>query len=210
MVREVEESGETSVRSGWNMGWSRLLSLLGIDLAIGIPAALVAMLLLGIGLSPLILLLLKKQALNIVAGIATAFLMLVVIAVLIVFGTVVSLLGELAHRQAVLEGKGVVDSIRDAYRFGMENARHVIVVWLILLVLGFVLAAVMAPFGIFGFGIGAGFVASILHATDSGLLALLAAAFFGIPALLVISFLGGLYEAFRSAVWTLAYRDLQG
>jgi hypothetical protein len=208
MVREAEETDWTSVRSGWRIGWSRFLPLLGIDLVIGVPAVMATLLLVGVGLAPLVLLVADESALTIVAIVATVLLMLVVIGLLFFGGLILSVLGELAHRQCVLEGKGVFDSLRDGYQLGRENLSQVGLVWVLLVGTGLAFGAITVPVAAVAFGV-AGAPAAAYYAATGGVVGSVLLGFlFALPGMLLFSLLGGVYEVFRSAVWTLTYLEL--
>jgi len=208
MVREVEETGQTSVASGWRMGRPYILRLFGIDLVLGIPAAIVAIVLVAIGLAPLLLLLARNEGATVLAIVLTVGLMLGVIALLIVMSLVLSLLRELAFRQGVLGGKGVVNSIRDGYRLARTNLKHVGVMWLLLAIIGLVWGAILIPLGLGVFAVSAAPAFATYTASQSQLAGILVGLLFAIPGMLVLSLLGGVYQAFQSAVWTLTYREL--
>ena len=209
MVREADQTGQTSASSGWRIGWSRFLPLFGIEWAIAIPAVVVMLLLLAIGLSPLVLLAAENRALTIVAIAATVLMMLLVIGLLTAMGLVLSIVGELAHRQCVLENKGVLESIRDGYRTGRQNLQHVGLIWVLLLVLSLAFGAVMVPIAAVVFGLAAAPAAAIYGATESIWSSLLLGVLLAIPGMLAFAFLNGIFEAFKSAVWTLAYEEMQ-
>ncbi len=209
MVREAEQTGETSVGSGWRMAWSRFLPLFGIDLVMGIPAAIVALVLIGIGLSPLLLLLAEQEAMTILAILLTVLLMLLVVGFLIVMGLVLSVLGELARRQCVLQRTGVFDSIRAGYRIGRANLRHVALIWVMLLGIGLVYGILTAALAFVGFGVAAVPAATVYAVTETVGASLLVGLLFAIPGIVAMSLLGGVYETFRSAVWTLFYSELE-
>jgi hypothetical protein len=208
MVREAEETGQTGVASGWRIGWSRLLALLGIDLVIGIPAVIATLILLGIGLSPLVLLAAQEDALTVLAIILTIVLTLLVIGFLVAMGLVLSVVGEVAHRRCVLEGKGVLDSIRDGYRLGRQNLRQVGLTWVLLFGVSLVFGAVMIPLSAVVLGIAAAPAAAFYAASESILGSVLLGMLFAAPGVLFLAFLGGVYETFCSAVWTLTYLEL--
>jgi hypothetical protein len=208
MVHEAHDKDSTSARSGWRIGRGRFLPLLGIDLVIGIPAVIATLLLVGAGLAPLVLLVADKVPLTILAIVTTVFLMLLVVGLLLVGGLVLSVLGEMAHRQCVLEGKGVFDSLRDGYQLGRENLRHVALVWLLLMGTGLVYGAITIPLAAAAFGVAAAPAAAFYAATQHVLGSLLLGFVSAIPGILVLSLLGGVYEVFRSAAWTLTYLEL--
>ncbi len=209
MVREAEQTGETSVGSGWRMGWSRFLPLFGIDLVMGIPAAIVALVLIGIGLSPLLLLLAEQDAMTIAAILLTALLMLLVVGFLIVMGLVLSVVGELARRQCVLQKMGVLDSIRAGYQIGRANLRHVALIWVMLFGISLAYGIAMAALAFVGFGVAAVPAAAVYAVTETVGASLLIGFLFAIPGIVALSVLGGVYESFRSAVWTLFYSELE-
>jgi len=168
----------------------------------------VAIIAIGLGLSPLLLLFAESDALTILAVALTVALMLGVIGLLIVLGIVISIVGTMAHRQSVLEGKGAMDSIRGGYALIRHNLRHVGVVWLMTLVIGLVCAAVVFPLGAVFYGLAAAPAAALYAATQSMAVSLVIGFLLAIPGVLLLSFLWGVYEAFQSAVWTITYREL--
>ncbi len=208
MVREAEQTGQTAIRSGWRIGWSRFLSLLGIDVVIGIPAVIATMILVGIGLSPLLLLGAQEDALTIVAIALTVLMMLLVAGFLVAVGLVLNVLGEVAHRQCMLEGKGVLDSIRDGFRLGRQNLRQVGFTWLLLFGISLVFGAVMIPLSAVVLGIAAAPAAAFYAASESVGGSVLLGLLFAAPGVVFLAFLGGVYETFQSAVWTLTYLEL--
>ncbi|MGB9879279.1 MAG: DUF7544 domain-containing protein, partial [Anaerolineae bacterium] len=130
MVREVEETEHTTIHSGWHIGWSRFLPLIGIDLVTGIPMLIVVITSVALGLSPLVLLFFEKHVLTILGILLTVLFMLLVIGLLIIAGAVLGLWRDFAYRQCVLERKGILDSLREGYRIARQNLRHVGLMWL--------------------------------------------------------------------------------
>jgi hypothetical protein len=208
MVREVEETSETSVRSGWRIGWSRFLRLFAIDLVIGIPAAIAAIVLILLGLSPLLLLIAEQRTLTFLAIALTGVLMLLVIGLLIIAGVVLSVLGQLAQRQCVLEGKGVWDSIRDGYHMGRQNLKDIGVIWLLLLAVDIGVGIVLGPIAVVLFGAAAVPGIFTYFATEAPAPTLVVTVPAILLAILIMTALAAIYQVFRSTVWTLAYREL--
>jgi len=208
MVHEIEETGNTNVRSGWRIGWSRFLLLFVIDLVIGIPAAIVAFILIALGLSPLLLLFAQRSVLTVLAIALTVLFMLLVIGLLIIMGVVLSLLRKLAYRQCVLERKGVLDSIRDGYLMGRQNLRHVGVVWLLLFGIDLLIGIVAVPlfFTVFAAAATPGILTYLV--SEAWAPTLLVSAPLIVLAILLMTLLAGVYQVFRSAVWTLTYLQL--
>jgi len=209
MVHEIEETGTTSVPSGWRIGWSRFLLLLAIDLITGIPLVMVAMALIAMGLSPLWLLLAQNRALTILAILLAVLFMLLVVGLLIVAGVALSLIRDLAYRQCVVEKKGIVDSIRDGYRMAQQNLRHIGMIWLLLFGIDLAVGIVAAPLFLAIMGVAAVPAAAIFAATESLVSAVLVGILIGIPGFLFLTLLEGVYQAFRSTAWTLTYLELR-
>jgi len=168
----------------------------------------VAVIAIALGLSPLALLFADRDWLTILGVALTVGLMLGVIGLLMVLGIVITMVSTMAYRQGVLEGKGVMDSIRGGYALVRHNLRHVGVVWLMMLVLGLVCAAVVVPLSVVFFDLAAAPAAALYAATESMAASLVIGFLLAIPGVLLLSFLGGVYEAFQSAVWTITYREL--
>jgi hypothetical protein len=145
MVLGAGETDRTCFGSGCRIGQSRCLSLLGIDLALGIPAVVVSVLLVAIGRTPLVLLATHKHMLTILVGVLTAPFMPVMTSGLIPVETALSVLGEMADRQPVPQGKGWFDSIQDGYQLPRENLRHAGLVWPFLSILSLVFRAAESP-----------------------------------------------------------------
>jgi hypothetical protein len=208
MVREVEETGNTSVRSGWRSGRSRLWSLIGIDLVTAIPAFITAMALIALAMAPLLLLLAQRDALTALGILLTVVLSLAVILVVIVGGTALGIVREFAYRQCVLEGKGVWRSIREGSRLVRANLRHAGLMWLVLFGVDLAVRVIAFPLILVGFGLAGGAGAAVYTATQSIVNAIVVGLVLALPTLLVMAAIGGVYLVFRSAAWTLAYREL--
>jgi len=215
MVRETEETDNTSVRSGWRIGSSRMWSLIGIDLMTVIPAVIAAMALMALALSPLLLLavrqgdLAQQETLTVLGILLTVLLGLGVVAVLVVAGTVLGIVREFACRQCVLEDKGAWQSIRDGYRVIRYHLRHVGVMWLLLFGIDLAATAVALPLVLVGFGLIAAAGAAVYAATESAASAIAVGLSLGLPAALLMALVGGVYLVFQSTAWTLAYREVQ-
>jgi hypothetical protein len=209
MVREVEETGDTSVRSGWRSGSSRLWPLISIDLVTIIPAVIASMALMALALAPLLLVLARRSALTALGILLTVVLGLAVVLVLIVAGTALGIVREFAYRQCVLEGKGVWRSVREGYRMVRANLRHAGLMWLVLFGIDLAANVIAFPLALVGFGLAAGAGAAVYAATQSIANAIVVGLMLAVPVLLVMAVVGGVYLAFRSAAWTLTYRELQ-
>jgi hypothetical protein len=204
------------MKDGWRWGWSAgAWRVFLVSLLINLPVTVVSVVLLLLAFSPLLLLLAQSTPLTVTAIILTVLAVLFVILLLIVVGAIITPLQELTWRQAVLAKRGVVDSVRSAYLLIRLRLKDVAVVWLLLFGLGlgwvFVALLVVLPVSLLA--------ALVLGGIPGGLVYLLSGSWIGaavaggLPALLAIilitSFAGGLFITYQSAVWTLAYLELQ-
>jgi hypothetical protein len=216
MVDTIEETGECpSWRQGFRLGWSnRALRLLGIDLAIGVPFAVAAILVLALAASPLFLLMLEGEAMTILAIVLTVGLGLLAILAIIVGGVIVNLLMEFMHRQAVLEGQTVGRSIVLGYHMVRASFKDAVVMWLLMFGVGLAWAIVMIPVSLFvlilAAAVGALPAWLIWRSTELVWPALL----WGIPVFFLIGvpplvFLSGLYAVYQSSLWTLTFREFR-
>lgn len=222
MVNEIEETGDTSIRSGFRHGWSRSAwRLFLMDLVIGIPVVIAALVLMAFAASPLMLLFIDNTVARVIGIVGAVGLFLIWILLMIVVAAAVSLLKEIARRQCVLGDKGVLDSIGDGYWMIRRNLDDVGVMWLITIGVGIAWGIVMIPvvlilLALF-LAIGAvlaGGPALLLYAiTQAEALAVVTAVAIAIPVFLLVFvapliFLQGLYLTFRSSTWTLTYREV--
>ncbi|MGQ9493506.1 MAG: DUF7544 domain-containing protein [Anaerolineae bacterium] len=209
MVREIEDTEHTSISNGWRIGWMRLLPLIGLDLAIGIPLLFIAIVLIIMGLSPLALLFAQRRVLTILGILLTVLFMLMVIGLLIVAGALVGLWRDFAYRQCVLEGKGILDSLCSAYHIVRKNLQQVGLLWLLLFGIDLLVGFITVPLSLIIMGMAVAPVGLLYVTTESLAMAILTGILLVTPAVLLLSFLGGIYQVFRSTTWTLAYLQLQ-
>jgi len=215
MVNQHEEIGNTgTVGEGFRKGWSRpALHMFVIDLVIGIPTVIAAILLILFGLSPLLLLMIDVTGVQVLAVVLTIGLMLLVIGVLILAGIALSLLTKLAYREAALGNKRIFEAIGDAYRLIRRNLSDVGMVWLLMLAVGIGWGLVMIPVFIIVLvlaGVVGGIPAAVVYAiTESIGLTIAVGGPLGLLTMIApLLFLGGLYTTFVSSVWTITYREL--
>jgi hypothetical protein len=224
LVNDYEAVGERrSVGQGFRLGWSRSsFRLFLIDLLIGIPAAIVFLLLLAIAAAPLLLWVTDSEAAGIVGTLAAIGLFIVILLLIIVASAVLVLLRHFFQRACVLEERGVIDSIREGYGLIRRRLKDVLIMWLIMIGVGLGLGIVTFIVTLLLLALGAvfggvpGVLAGLLASTVSeGALPWLIGAVVGLPIFLLVVavpslFLGGLIEVFKSSVWTLAYRAVRG
>jgi hypothetical protein len=222
MVQEIEETGEADVRRGFRLGWSRrTFHLFLIYLMVGLAMALVSLVLILFGFSPLLLLLVDNIIVRIFSVASTCGLCIPVVLFLIVLGVFVGVLLEIISRQCLLEGSGVLGSIRQGYALARRQLSHLAVIWLIMLGIGigwFIVSfavglGIMILLGLPALALVLGLGFGIYAITQSTGLSVAVAAMVGLIALLIISipilFIAGLYLTFHSSVWTLTFREIK-
>jgi hypothetical protein len=184
-----------------------------IDLVIGVPLFIVALIAILTGLSPLLLVTAQPAGLKALGMGLTIGLMLLVIGFLIVVGIVVGVLGHMAHREVALSGRRTIEAIGEGFGLIKRHFSDIALIWLLMLAAGIGWGVLMIPVFLLvllvAVGVG-GVPAALLYlATRSGP----AAAIVGVPVGLLtllapLVFLGGLYAVFASSVWTLTYREV--
>jgi hypothetical protein len=224
MVDDHEATGEKrSIRQGFRWGWSRTsLRLFAIDLLVFVPLVVAFILLLLLALAPLLLWTTHSQAAGIVGTVTTIGLVILFILVFIVVIAAASLLVHFFRRVCALEEVGVVESIRRGYALVRRHLKDVVIMWLIMVGLTLGWAILMIPVLLLLLLVGAvlaggpallvGGLAGM--ASRGGPLPWLLGGAVGLPIFFLVLavpmlFLGGLWQIYRSGVWTLTYRELR-
>ena len=210
MAREVDETEHTSFGTGWNAGLRRMLPVFLIRFLLGLPPAIILL----AGLVPFFLAFIplitqpgsrdveRLFAGGMLASVLGCFLPACCIGVLLTIP--LGVLESLSIRALVLEDRGVLGGIRRGWAILTRNLGEVVVVWLIFLLVGIGVAIVI--------GLPLAFVALAIF-VPMGIAAVMS------PIMIVPLCLGGLalwvlgavlqsvVEAFKSTMWTLAYRQ---
>jgi hypothetical protein len=209
-VQQVEDEGSTGFRQAWRVGVKRFWTLFGISILTAIPifilvvagiAALVAVFV-GSGFA----IDARNNAIG-GLGIATGILCGGLFCCgMIVVGIVLSQIQIYADRAAVLEGLGWIDAFKRGWQVIRENLGPTIIFWLIFLVIGLIIAAV-----IFG-GVLVVTVPFIGVATNiqPDWWLTVPICFGGLLALIVGGLISAIVQTFTSSTWTLVYRELTG
>ena len=222
MVDGYETSGEKMTwTQGWRAGWSKAAwRLFLIDLLVYLPVVAVFIVLFGCAALPLILNSVGGQEPGIAAIVATVGLIFLAIFLLVVIIVALSLVMEIIYRVCVVQGAGVLESIRLGWQMVRRNLKDVFLMWLILIgvhiAYSFIALIALVVFGgaglLAGGGVGLGlfFGVQALANMPAGIVAavvlggLLFLLILGLPLL----FLGGLRETYFSTTWTLAFREI--
>lgn len=217
LVQELEASEKIpTVGRGFSIGADRFWSLLGIALAINIPLMVISF-----GLILLVALPLIVSLMPLIAAGYTAPSELVAVAVMGSVGSlvliccaviVIALIGLIIHpfyqfivRTCVIKRSGVMDSIREGYRIVRANLGNVVVLYVLAIGIGIGFGLLMIPITLLliAIPVAAGVLVYWLANSMTG--AIIAGVVLGIPMLLLLLFISGLYCTFESAYWTEGY-----
>lgn len=223
MVDHYEVTGEkVKVGQGFRWGWSRSAwRLFLIDLLIFVPVTLVVLVLFGCAALPVMLGVLAQDQPTAVGIVATIGMVFLVIFLAVIIYSLLGLALEPIRRVCVIEGKGVIDSIRSGWQLVRRNFWNIVLMWLILAGIQIALSLVLIPVvlvlllagGAAGGGLGAGLF-FLVRALGSETAAWISAISLGLVLLITVVslpmlFVEGLKASYVSSVWTLAYRQIR-
>ncbi len=204
---QVETSGETTGRSAWNVGWQYALRLFLISFLLDLTIALPALIGAAIAVVPLFGALNSGDRNGPGALIGLLFVCLCpLVCVLVVVGIVLHYVAVLAHRGAMLEGLGVMDSIRRGWTVLRAHVAQAIILAVLLFVIDLVSSLVLAiPILIIAAPIALTQGPELLRGNvNVGALAIAGCLLFIVG--IIVNFLHGIVNTFTSSAWTLAYR----
>ena len=123
-VDQIEADGAAPKwRVAFRLGWSsRSFRLWLLDLIVGIPFAVVALLLLALGASPL-LLLLGNEGLQVLGIVVTIGFELLIVLVLVVAGVIISVLGQFWSREIAIADRGIGQALASGYHLVRAQLR---------------------------------------------------------------------------------------
>jgi hypothetical protein len=216
-VDQIEATGAAPTwREGFRLGWSnRAFRLWLLDLVVWIPFAIVALVLLALGATPLLLLIIDNPIARGIGIAGTVGLELLIIGLLIIAGIVLSALGQFWSREIAIADRSLGEALVTGYRLVRARLKDVSVMWLLMAAIGLGFWLVMLPifFGVvmLALAVGGGLGFALYRLTDSALWALA----FGLPPFLLIAvvplvLITGIYLVFESSTWTLTYREVAG
>ncbi len=215
LVQELEANQTVpTVGRGFSIGASHFWSLLGIALLINIPLAIFSIALTLLAALPFLVSLLGVLsrggsedfgALLLAGGLGSIVLFCCVILFLILLGLTVQLFYEFIVRTSVIKNRGVLDSIREGYRLVRTNLGSAIVLYILVIAIGIGYGIGMAIVALILLGIPIGLGILIYSIANSAGLAVLVGFIVGIPMLIILIFLSGLYRTFESTLWTQGY-----
>ena len=230
MVNEAEETGRhLGILEGLRRGWSlRAVRLFLIDLIVGILAALVFIVVLGLAAAPVLLAIGSHEAFVITAGVVTVGLLVLAGYLWLAASAVLSLVMQTVRRACVLEDQSLLASIHQGVAMTKHHLKEAGLVWLIWMgirllwaPIGLLIVILLAPIllltilaGVALGGLPAALVAAITGLFMDGATPWIMGALAGLPIFIVVTispilFVSGLVEIYKSCIWTLAYRDLR-
>jgi hypothetical protein len=222
-VDQIERDGSTTFGQAWAMGARKFWPLLGLNILLALPIIIlliVGFVLVGGSLFAIVGAAMAQDSSDAAAATAATagFGALCIGGVLACVGFIYSLLASalqtFGERAIVLDGTGVMDSLRKGWEVFRSNLGNIILLALVMLVIsivvgfvvGLVSAALLLPVLFTGF-IGA---ANNPDTFSIGAGTIILAAFAFIAVAIIAAIIGALFKAFNSAAWTLAYRQFTG
>ncbi|MHB1343388.1 MAG: DUF7544 domain-containing protein [Thermoleophilia bacterium] len=190
----------------WRAGVHSFWRLLGMWLLVGLAVFLVILLLLLIIALPIGLSL--SRGADFGAGTIVLIVLFVILLVVIAIpvGVIMQIALTWASRSLVLEGTGVIDSLRSGWRLFRSNVGTSLLVWLIGVGVSIGMGvALLVPLAIVGIPIG---LVGYRLLTDGGGAMWGVLGILGVIALVAFGFYKAVSTTYLGAYWTVAYRNL--
>ncbi len=216
LVQELEASGTTpTVRRGFSIGGNRFWQLLGIALTINIPLFIISLAIILVAVLPLLAAILPLISAGrsaeqiggaLVGGIFGSVLLICCAALFLwALALVIRPFYEFFMRECVINKRGVFDSIREGYRAVRANLGNVAILYILIIGVGLGYGLVMIIVSLILIGIPVAVAVAVGIVANSATPAIIIGLVIGIPMLLVILFISGLYQTFESTLWTEGY-----
>lgn len=210
-VQQVEEEGSTRFWQAWRAGVGRFWTLFGLSILTALPIFILVMI--GIGVMLLIIIgtfgvFNTSEALGVAGIMASTLCCGAICCGAIVLGIVLNQIRVYGERAAVLEGLGWIEAFARGWQVLKENLVPTLIFWVIFLMLGFALAALIFA-AILAFGVPFGLFAAVGGPKLGGWM-VAPVCCGGLVAMIVLGLVASIVETFTSATWTLAYRELTG
>ena len=216
LVQEFEANATTpTMGRGFSIGGSRFWQMLGIALTINIPLFIVSLALILLAALPALAAIIPMLGAGRSAGEIGGMLVGAILGSILLFccvgiflwvvGLVIRPFYEFFLRECVIQKRGVFDSIREGYRTVRANVGNVAILYILIIGSGIGYGLVMFVVSLILIGIPVAIAIAIGVAAHSAIPAILVGVIIGIPMLLVILFISGLYQTFESTLWTEGY-----
>lgn len=212
---QLDSGQPATFKSALTTGWHKLGSLVGLNILMFLPLAILIGLLIAMGVVSLVgavggAAYAGEDALGAMAGAGVGLIALFccLLCGVILLAFVVGLIYTFAQRALVLEDLGVIDSIRRGWQVLRENLAEVIILLILFFVIsiavGIAVAIILIPLGIFSVGPTALrlFAGEQVGGFDIGLMIL------GFLIMAVLSAaIRSIYMSFQSSAYTLAFKE---
>jgi hypothetical protein len=205
MVDELERSGSTSLAAGWQIGQERLLSLFMIALLMTLPGLVVILAALGL-LLPFFSELLSTSTPDLTQVVFSLLEVLACLLPLLCIGWFVQMVLNLWHKMAarscVLEGLGIVASLKRGWQILQNNLGYILLTDFLVWIIGgtYNTAASLPALLLF-----IPSARAFLH-NDWSVLGLTSATLMAGYFLVIGVGLGGILTSFNVTLWTKLYR----
>lgn len=223
MVNQHEEDeSKYSFKEGFRLGWSKsAFNLFLMDLIVSLAGFMVFALLILVAAIPLLSWLVENDVIRVIGTVAAASFGLLVLFLGILTSIALSLILQFARRACVLENRGIIDALQEGFNMVRSRLGDSIIMGLILFGIGLAFSIIMVPVVI---------ILVLLAAFLGGLPGLLAywiasmalegaapyiiAGIVALPLFLLVvivppTILEGIFETFKSSVWTLTFREFR-
>jgi hypothetical protein len=233
MVRMVDEYEQTGTKKrfgeGWKLGWSKAaFRLWVIDLIIGLPAFILALIALSLGLTIASSAIRGNWAMAGGTIFALAVTMIALVLAVVLVSVFLNLLRPFIARKTVLEELAIGDSFRQGWAMFKGNWQSAGLMWLVMIGLwiGFGLVMILVSIilipALILTAVAGLIVAAIPYwlafwimsltsiAPIAWILAIIPAMLFFLPVFLSpFLLIGAWVDVFQSSVWTLTYREIK-
>ena len=220
--RHEDDETKYSFKEGFRLGWSKsAFNLFLMDLIVSLASFIIFALLMLVAAIPLLSWLVENDVIRTIGTVASASFGLLVLFLAILTSIALGLILQFARRVCVLENRGIIEALQEGFNLVRSRLGDSVIMGLILFGIGLAFGIIMIPVVIILV-----FLAAILGGLP-GLLAYwiasmvlegaapyIIAGIIAMPLFLLVvivpsSIIGGIFETFKSSVWTLTFREFR-
>lgn len=194
---EAASDNKVSIKQGFKEGFNYLIQIIGLNLLIYVPFAILTLIIGALFISPGVILavMMKEKTIGVILAVLGALAWLLILIVSSIFVSVVNLY---AARFIVIKDIAIFESIKSGYALLMKYKEVAIIVWFVNLGLGFVVGIV-------------NYVVALLLGMPAALLSKFVSVYFN--ALLIIPFIStviiiGGFTVVSYNIWTLSFSKM--
>lgn len=208
-VNSIEQGGKPAAGALWSAGFSRFWSLLGLEILLRLPVAVVVLAVMAGVLLPLFGSLSdgRQPGAEVIAPICGS--VAIGIPVMLVLTFVLGIMELIAKRYVMLGGQGALQAAGNSWRFFRARFKDTFLMWLINGALNIAASLVLiVPGLIIGVVIA---VPAIMAVASESWEALVPVAGIGLVLIMLLSFAySAIWGTFTSALWTVFFRKVTG